>query len=150
MREIQRNIVGAVLLTQDNKILLGKQDKGGVWDDCWHIPGGGIEEGESLEEALKREVLEETQIDISSWSTKLVSDQNSNKAEKILKETGEKVIVNMTFYDYLITTDKLSTEIELIKKGDGFSQLKWFDVSELKDLKLTPSEIVLFEKLKML
>lgn len=40
-------------------------NKGGVYTDCWHIPGGGIEEGEDKNSALMREVKEETGIDIS-------------------------------------------------------------------------------------
>jgi len=42
MRTINRDIVSAVILSKDFKILLGKKDpsKGGVYASSWHIPGG--------------------------------------------------------------------------------------------------------------
>ena len=45
---------------EEKKMLLEKRTDNGMW--C--VPGGAIELGESLEEALKREVKEETSLDI--------------------------------------------------------------------------------------
>ena len=44
----------------ENKMLLEKRTDNGMW--C--VPGGAIELGETLEEALRREVKEETSLDI--------------------------------------------------------------------------------------
>ncbi|MBT6335075.1 MAG: NUDIX hydrolase, partial [Candidatus Magasanikbacteria bacterium] len=64
MRSISRDIVSAIIISKDNKIFLGRKDpsKGGVYKDCWHLPGGGIEKGETDEDALIREIQEETGI----------------------------------------------------------------------------------------
>src|SRR5271155_866423 len=93
MREINRDIVSAILVSKDSKVFQAKKNskKGGVYIDCWHIPGGGIEEGEDLVEALNREVLEETNIDISPYTIELFDDKGTGKSEKTLK-TGEKVM----------------------------------------------------------
>lgn len=53
--------VGAVIFNPDNKILLCKSHK---WDHKYVIPGGHIELGEKMEEALKREILEENEVTI--------------------------------------------------------------------------------------
>ena len=54
-------VLGGVI---DKSILLGKRDKDPNRDK-WVIPGGGIEFGESWREAAKREIKEETGLDIS-------------------------------------------------------------------------------------
>lgn len=36
--------------------------------DCWNIPGGSVEDGESIIDATKREVLEETNMDVVKQS----------------------------------------------------------------------------------
>lgn len=49
--------VGGVVRNQNNEILLVKHHR-----DGWVFPGGQVEVGENLAEALKREILEETGI----------------------------------------------------------------------------------------
>ena len=56
MRTIKREIVDGILLSNDGRVLIGKNVKGGVYEDLWVIPGGGIDEGETAEDALKREI----------------------------------------------------------------------------------------------
>ena len=59
------NVVGAVLI-QKNKILLPKRsDKLKKLPNKYEFPGGKVEEGESLTQALKRELNEELSIDVN-------------------------------------------------------------------------------------
>ncbi len=53
--------VGALIVNKDGKILLAKSQK---WFDKYTLPGGHIEIGETMEEALKREVKEEVGLDV--------------------------------------------------------------------------------------
>jgi len=64
MRTIYRDIVGAFIFSKDGYTLHGKSTRG-TYDGCWIVPGGGIEDGESKEEAGNREILEEVGLDIS-------------------------------------------------------------------------------------
>lgn len=50
-----RIAVSALLFDEDRVLLAHRRDI-----DWWNLPGGGMEYGETVEEALKREVLEET------------------------------------------------------------------------------------------
>ncbi len=55
--------VGAVVFNERNEILLIKRGKAPRIGE-WMVPGGTLEWGETLEEAARREVKEETGIDI--------------------------------------------------------------------------------------
>ncbi|TSC87311.1 MAG: NUDIX hydrolase [Microgenomates group bacterium Gr01-1014_16] len=51
------------LIFDSGKILLIHRFKNG--DEYWTVPGGGVEEGESLIEAIHREIMEETNLTIT-------------------------------------------------------------------------------------
>jgi putative (di)nucleoside polyphosphate hydrolase len=51
--------VAAVLQRADGRVLIGQRSD---YPDSWQLPQGGIDRGESAEEALRREVLEEVGI----------------------------------------------------------------------------------------
>ncbi len=59
-----------VMLLDGGKVLLGhravnKKDTGGIYEtDCWTLPGGKQEYDETFFEGAKREVKEETNLDI--------------------------------------------------------------------------------------
>lgn len=55
-----RRAARAVVFDAEGNVALSHIAKG----DYWKIPGGGIEEGESIEEGLRREVREEAGVDI--------------------------------------------------------------------------------------
>ncbi len=53
--------VGSLIYNDEGKVLLIRSPK---WGERWHIPGGHVELGESCEDANKREILEETGLDV--------------------------------------------------------------------------------------
>ena len=58
-------VLGAVK-RPDGKYLVTKRSMDKEWaPGAWEIPGGGVRAGESSEEAVKREILEETGIDVN-------------------------------------------------------------------------------------
>ena len=149
MREINRIIVSAIIVSKDNKILMGKKDpaKGGVYSDCWHLPGGGTEDEQSLEEALKREMSEEIGIDITPYTAEPLPYIDNGDAEKVLKDTGEKVLCHMEFHRFkIIIHDKTAGEIKL-QLGDDLVETQWFSMSELPGVKQIPGGREFFQKL---
>lgn len=59
--------VCAVAITADNKVILVEQYRHPVQDVLLEIPGGFIDEGETPEQAIARELLEETGYEFDSY-----------------------------------------------------------------------------------
>ncbi|HEU4914366.1 MAG TPA: NUDIX hydrolase [Candidatus Saccharimonadales bacterium] len=146
MRTVQRDIVGAFIFSSDNKLLLGKSIKGGVYPDCWIVPGGGVEPGETKLDALRRETLEETGITIDQAGIKQIEGELSGQSEKVLRDTGEKVVVEMKFYNFKVMLAETANSVTLIHEDD-FVDAKWFSVDDIKNLKLSPPTITTLQKL---
>ncbi|MBI3887980.1 NUDIX hydrolase [Candidatus Microgenomates bacterium] len=144
MKTVKREIVSAVIISSDKKILMGQALPGGVYPDCWHIPGGGVEENESKIEATIREINEETGIDISHYPIELLNDTDSGIAEKTDRVTGEKYLVNMHFNDYKVEIPLPASNISF-SPGDDLQNCRWISITDLKNYKLTPPSIKYFK-----
>ena len=58
--------VGAVIKDESGRVLLVKHrpERGGFWQGKWIFPGGKLELGERIEDGVRREVKEETNLEI--------------------------------------------------------------------------------------
>ena len=63
--------VGALIRDDDGRVLMIRTHK---WGHRWGIPGGKIERGESAEDALRREIREETALEIGPPEFVMVQD----------------------------------------------------------------------------
>jgi putative (di)nucleoside polyphosphate hydrolase len=57
MKKCYRPNVAAVLQRSDGRVLIGQRSD---YPESWQFPQGGVDQGESLEQAVAREILEET------------------------------------------------------------------------------------------
>lgn len=146
MKTKERIIVSAVLISKDQKILLGKVREGGVYPDCWHIPGGGVDADETKEQALIREVEEEVGLDIKDATMKLLSDSDSGEAIKTDKKTGDKFLIKMQFNVYQIDLSQDAEDIA-ISLQDDLKEYTWVSQKDLKHYKHTPPSKKLFKSL---
>jgi len=60
---IRINMVTGILV-HEGRVLIQKRRLDDVWPGLWEFPGGGIEEGETPEQAVVREYQEEVELDI--------------------------------------------------------------------------------------
>jgi 8-oxo-dGTP diphosphatase len=73
-RKIVEVAVG-ILMQADGSFLMTSRPQGKVYAGYWEFPGGKIERGESLAEALRRELVEEISItigDVHPWKEQVV------------------------------------------------------------------------------
>jgi nucleoside triphosphatase len=108
-QQTPKTIVGAFIFNARDELLLIRSSK---WNNKYVCPGGGVELGETREEALHREVKEETGLAISDVELIRVRDavdlgDSYQKANKHLvfhnyraKTKGEKVRLNEEADDY--------------------------------------------------
>ena len=60
------HVAVAVIINQQNQVLIAKRAAHQHQGNKWEFPGGKVEKGETSKEALKREILEEVGIVIKS------------------------------------------------------------------------------------
>lgn len=147
MRTIHRDIVSAVMVSRDEKILLGMQQGGGsIYPNCWLIPGGGIDAGETVEAALIREVREETGLDISGYPSELLDDTLIDTREKTLRDTGERVLCTMRYFRFRVMIPQDSEHIA-VTPGDDLVECRWMSHADLATFPIPEVSQTLFRTL---
>lgn len=88
----------------------------------WTPAGGGVEKGESVEEAVIREVKEETNMKV--LSQRLIGFQDVFEPEKVVTQTRSVCIVE-PYGDFVSDPDGDVTEIKLINPKDYKKYFDW-------------------------
>ncbi len=106
--------VGALIFNAEGKLFLMSSHK---WRGKWVVPGGHIELGERMEDALRREVKEETNLEIRD--IEFVCFQEFVYDERFWKRC------HFLFFDFACRTD--STDVQL---NDEAQEYAWVTVDE--------------------
>ncbi len=124
-------VVAAVMVSVNENgdpIVFATQRGYGEYKDGWEFPGGKIEEGETPQEALKREIREELDTDI---------------------EVGE--LIDTIEYDYPTFHLSMDCFFAEIVKGDlvlrEHEAARWLDKDTIGTVDWLPADIALVEKL---
>jgi 8-oxo-dGTP diphosphatase len=130
---MKRSIRAAGIVIKDNKILLMYRKKDN--EEYWVFPGGGVENNETVEQAVLRELKEETTIDI--------------KIEKllyhhILKNNDLSHDSDQYFYlcSYISGEPKLGDANEIREQDENNKFIpQWVPIDQIPNLILYPLEI---------
>ena len=121
------------IVKQDNKILLIKKARG-PYTNLFDLPGGGIEFGETPEQALIREMAEETGLSVTNYrlsfcdSVCFKHDVTSDGSVEELHHIG-------IFYDIVVEDGvAIKSESDGLDSNGAF----WFDMIDGDFESLTP------------
>jgi mutator protein MutT len=115
--------VGAIIVCND-KILLEKR-KGEPGKGKWSVPGGLVELGETVENAVIREVKEETGLDVAE-------PQLIDVVDNIVRDENGEIKYHFVIIDYF-----LKVKGGELKAADDAEELRWVPISEVEKYGLT-------------
>lgn len=124
--------VGAIIV-DGAQILLCRRGKP-PYVGYWSIPGGLIELGEPVIDAVHREVREETGLEV-----KIV--RLAEVYERIAPDETGRTEYHFVLLDYLC-----HVESGTLKAGDDAADVRWFAVTDLASLEMTPGSLAVIER----
>ncbi|GLQ08051.1 8-oxo-dGTP diphosphatase MutT [Sneathiella chinensis] len=124
-------VVAVALVDTDNRVLIAQRPEGKSMAGLWEFPGGKVEDGETPELALIRELKEELAIDVT-----------------------EACLAPFTFASHTYEKFHLLMPLYVCRRWSGFPRptegqtLKWVRANSLKDYDMPPADIPLVAMLR--
>ncbi len=115
----------------DGRVLMAQRPKGKEFEGHWEFPGGKVEQGETPEEALIRELREELRI-----------------------ETQTACLAPVAFASHDYKDFHLLMPLFVCRKWEGMPEpvegqvLKWITIKEITRLKMPPADVPLAAQLR--
>jgi 8-oxo-dGTP diphosphatase len=121
--------VVAALIVESNRLLICQRREGGSFALKWEFPGGKVESGEGLMQALTRELCEELEIEIRS-------------AKEIYRHSHvyrDDMKVELVFFRVDEYRGKIVNKV--------FQDVRWARLEELKQFDFLDGDLPLIERL---
>ena len=126
----QVHVVGAIILNEEKEVFCAQRGAEMTLANKWEFPGGKIEEGETKQQALIREIKEELSCEIEVYEQ-----------------------VEDTTYEYETFIVRLETFIARLKKGkpiiNEHAASMWLPINKLQIVDWAAADIPAVEKLQM-
>ena len=124
--------VGAVVGFGDKVLLARRGQPPG--QGRWSLPGGTVELGETLHQAVAREVMEETGLAVQAGPLLEV-------LEMIIPDEHSKIQYHYILFDYFCQAQSTAAVA-----GDDAAQVAWFDLDECRSLDMWSETLRIIEK----
>ena len=112
-----RKVVAGGIIEKDGKYLLVQETQ----EHCrgqWNIPAGGVDDGENVIDAAKREVFEETGCKVEITGILEIVNRNLEDRDVII---------------FIFDTKLIEENIQI--DGEEISDVKWFSYEEILNMK---------------
>ena len=120
--------VASGVIVKNNKILIGLRAEGDSGAGMWEFPGGKIELNESSEDAIKRELREELDIEATV-------NQKIMKYSHRFKNT----IYEISFFEINKFTGSIKKNVH--------DDLQWIELTSLKKYQFISGDILLIDRI---
>ena len=124
-------VVACALINEQGKVLINKRPKGKDYAGYWEFPGGKIQENETPEQAIIREIEEEISIDINSSCLAPLSFSTYNSKS-----------LNLVLLLFIARRWKG------IESANFHTELLWVKINKLRDFKMPPANNYLIASLQ--
>jgi mutator protein MutT len=129
MGRVQVVVIG--IIRKGNTFLMTKrQDRESRFNGKWQLPGGGLEVEETIPECLKRELVEETNIEIGSYTF-------VPRVEEDIRDNWHGV-----FFNFLCTMKDEDQEVKVNSEASAYG---WFTLEEIRKLDIIPHTYEIIE-----
>ena len=115
--------VGSIIRHHDRLLLIRRDTEPAR--GYWTFPGGAVELGESLEDAVRREVLEETGLQVELGEVAAVIDHVDRDEAGAVR------------YHYIIVDYHARPVGGALQPGDDVSDARWVGLADLDGLEMT-------------
>ena len=120
---VEREAVRGVVVDAKQGVLLVRFEHPVSGDSWWATPGGGVDEGESDEQALRRELREEAGLDVAEAGPVV------HEREHTFPWDGRIIRQRERFYVVRVEGHEPAPTIDL--RPEGVTELRWWTLSEL-------------------
>ncbi len=121
---VRRQGASAIPVNTEGKILLQLRDDRPdlLYPNCWTTLGGGVEDGETFDEAIRRELLEEIELElpVKLWRVD----------ESVIEIHGHQFLVANAIY-----VGRIDLPVSEIKLNEG-QRLGYFGLEDLPNLQI--------------
>lgn len=133
----QRIIVCPVIQNNGEILLCKMASDRGVFPGQWALPGGGMEPGETMETALRREIMEELGEELNITDIQPWAFRDDTRTKTYQDGTTEEIYMIYLIFDCISANRKITFNEE-------FQEITWVSPEKLKDMDLNEATRITF------